>query len=219
MDQAARGSKALDGGRYDEAIKEFTAAIAIHPTSPDYHIKRSTAYQRISPPNLDAALHDAEKGVLLAIERQKRETVTQAQFRRAIVLFRMERYGDSRFLFDIVRQRNPKENLSLWDKQLENKLQALSGDDPKLSVTVPEIPDVKKRSEDSPQLKDAKELGSGSKPAAPAPMIRTPARQIRTEWYQSSNTVYLTLLAKGVPKDEITVEFKSDAVGVYLLTI
>ena len=54
-DQAARGKKALQANEYDQAISYFTSALAISPTSPDYLIQRSTAYQRSK--NYSSALY------------------------------------------------------------------------------------------------------------------------------------------------------------------
>ena len=38
MDRAKRGSEALDAGRFADAIKEYSDAIKLSPSSPDYHI-------------------------------------------------------------------------------------------------------------------------------------------------------------------------------------
>ena len=87
MDNAKRGAEALSAGRHAEAIEAYSQAIRASPTAPDYYIKRSTAYQRSSPPDFASALSDAENAVLLAQKRAKRELIVQAQLRRAIALF------------------------------------------------------------------------------------------------------------------------------------
>jgi suppressor of G2 allele of SKP1 len=206
MDQAARGATALSARNYAEAIKEYTAAIAVNSTSPDYFIKRSTAYQRSSPPKLDFALDDAENAVLLAIKRAKRELIAEAQMRRAIVLFAQERYGDAGFVLGIVKKLNSKEKtLPIWEGKVKLKLKDLSADDEKAKVTVQETPSAK----EEPKAKAA-----DSKPAQATQTLQTPPSKIKDEWYQMHDRVVLTLLAKGVPKDKATVEINETSVSI-----
>jgi tetratricopeptide (TPR) repeat protein len=125
MDQAKRGAEALNAGNYAEAIEEYTAALAVSPTSPDYLIKRSTAYQRSSPANYTLALVDANKAVINAQKRGKRELIIQGQLRRAIALFGLERYADAKFVFDVVKRMDPKEKtLPIWETKINTKMTA-----------------------------------------------------------------------------------------------
>lgn len=107
MDHAQRGAKALSSSDFPTAIQEYTRALIVNPHSPDYHIKRSTAYTRLKPadggPNLDAALHDAETAVALGIQRARREHILAGQMRRAIVLYQLKRYADAGVVFGILR--------------------------------------------------------------------------------------------------------------------
>lgn len=216
MDQASRGAAALDAGNFNEAIKEYTAAIAINSNSPDYFIKRSTAYQRASPPQYDAALSDADIAVVLAHKRAKRELIAQAQLRRTIILFSLERYADARFVLDIVKRLNEKEKtLPIWENKLKQKLKTLSEDDEKAKVAVKELPDIEVE-----KLKPAATTQSTGSPstAAKAP-DQTPPSKIRHDWYQSNDKVYFTLLAKGVPKDRATVEINDGSISITFPTI
>ncbi|KAL1850345.1 Cochaperone protein [Paecilomyces lecythidis] len=54
-------------------------------------------------------------------------------------------------------------------------------------------------------------------PAAPSPAGSTPIAppsKVRHEWYQSSDSVVLTLYVKGVPKDKVDVEFKENSISI-----
>ena len=44
--------------------------------------------------------------------------------------------------------------------------------------------------------------------------VQTPANKIRHEWYQTTDTVVVTLFAKGVPKDKATIEIQERALTV-----
>jgi len=50
-------------------------------------------------------------------------------------------------------------------------------------------------------------------PPPPVPQgVTTPASKIRHEWYQSSNSVVVSLIVKGVQRDKLTVEFQPQSV-------
>jgi suppressor of G2 allele of SKP1 len=206
MDQAKLGAEALSAANYPEAIKQYTAALAVSPTSPDYLIKRSTAYQRSSPADYASALADANKAVFNAQKRGKRELILQGQLRRAIALFGLERYSDSRFCLNIVKRMDPKEKtLPIWENKIATKMAAAGGEQ---AVTIKEIPDE----EETPVASQTNTVGSAptsaSASAHPSALAQTPADKIRHDWYQNNDKVYFTLLAKGVPKDKATIDIQ-----------
>ncbi|KAI4842246.1 SGS-domain-containing protein [Aureobasidium sp. EXF-8845] len=206
MDQAKLGAEALSAANYPEAIKQYTAALAVSPTSPDYLIKRSTAYQRSSPADYASALADANKAVFNAQKRGKRELILQGQLRRAIALFGLECYSDSRFCLNIVKRMDPKEKtLPIWENKIATKMAAAGGEQ---TVTIKEIPDE----EETPVASQTNTVGSAptsaSASAQPSALAQTPADKIRHDWYQNNDKVYFTLLAKGVPKDKATIDIQ-----------
>lgn len=203
MDQAKLGAEALSAGNYSEAIKQYTAALSISPTSPDYLIRRSTAYQRSSPPNYESALADANKAVLNAQKRGKRELILQGQLRRAIALFGLERYSDSKFCFDIVKRMDPKEKtLPIWENKLATKMAAMDG---AKDVTIKETPDEQ---DEQTKADSTPAPTAATTPTQTASVAQTPADKIRHDWYQNNDKVYFTLLAKGVPKDKATIDIQ-----------
>lgn len=214
MDQAKRGADALAAGKYADAINAYTAAIKVSPESPDYHIKRSIAYQRSTPADYTNALSDADRAVVFAQKRAKRELIIQAQLRRAIALFGLERYADAKFILEIVKRMDPKEKtLAIWENKIDTKLSALAEDDSKRQVTAKESPDI---SQTTPASDTAVTTTSvSSKPSSKSPVstpssapAQTPASKIRNDWYQNNDSVTFTLLAKGVPKDKAVVDIQ-----------
>ena len=223
MDKAAAGAEALKTGDFPEAVRKYTEAIIVSPTSPDYYIKRSTAHQRSNPPNYLAALEDAEKGVILARKRAKRELIAQGQLRRAIALFLLERYGDAQFAFGIVKRLNEKEKtLDIWEKKVAEKLKDLPEDNPKREVTILEIPEDKTSDTDegktSAHTKDTSTgLSEQAKIATAASKtegVQTPADKIKHDWYQNNENVYFTLLVKGVPKERASVDIHPRSLSI-----
>ena len=223
MDHARRGEEALSAGRFTDAIAAYTQALRDSPQSPVYFIKRSTAHQRCSPPDYVSALADAEVAVVLAVKRAKRESIAEAQQRRAIALFGLERYGDARFCFDIVKEMKPKEKtLDIWEAKIKSRLEGVDPDDARARVTVQKEPkvDIEKAAkapvmETSTVVTSVNESGSPkAAPPAQAAPTQTPANKIRNDWYQNTDNVYLTLLAKGVPKDRANIDIQPRSVSI-----
>ncbi|KAF2725134.1 SGS-domain-containing protein [Polychaeton citri CBS 116435] len=212
MDSAARGAKALATGDLETAISEYTAAIKSSPTSPDYHAKRSQAYQR-SGKN-EEALKDAEKAVVLAQKRAKRESIIDAQYKRAVALYNLGRYADAAFVADVVKKMDEKNKLVdvLKGRALSGIGKLADGDENKL-VRVTEIPVP----EDESLMRETKTPnGGGHITTATQPQLlqQTPADKIRHEWYQNSDNVYFTLLAKGVPQEKAVIDITSTSLSI-----
>ncbi|KAL8882371.1 MAG: hypothetical protein Q9198_000617, partial [Flavoplaca austrocitrina] len=195
MDQAAKGAAALDAKNFSAAVTHYTEALAINSQAVNYYVQRSTAYTRISPPDYCAALSDAEVALTLASKRGKRELIIQAQLRRAIALFSLDRYADAKAAFDWVKEMNKDEkSLQIWTMKVENKLKGLPEDDVKAQTTIQRYPDV-----EVPEQKEAKASNipsSEPKPAisnqkgqaTKAEYVQTPVDKIRHEWYQTDDT-------------------------------
>lgn len=217
MDPASKGKEALQAGQYDVAIAKFTEALAQNPQAVSYYISRSTAYQRSSPPSLEAALKDAEIAVNLAHKRAKRELIAEAQQRRAVALFALGQYANAGHVFGLVKKFTDKEKtLQVWEMKVENKLKALAEDDEARKVTAVDVPDTEPESTPVPQSAEAAGTPDTKQTAAatpPAPQP-TPADKVRHEWYSFGENVTISIFAKGVPKDKVEVEIEERSLSV-----
>lgn len=196
---ADAGKKAFDEGKYTEAIEKYT--IALQSTkSPLWLIQRSTAYQRTE--QFDLSLADAEAALRAALERGKRELLASAQLRRAITLYKLERFGDARSAIQWSEAKNDKEKgLTLWKAMIDQAYEKCGEDDTKRTVTIKEIP-------------EAQATFSGKKSDAVATSLQTPAQKIRYDWYQSQNSVTVTVMAKNIPRDAAKVVFHERKVEI-----
>ncbi|KAM0794829.1 SGS domain-containing protein [Usnea florida] len=224
MDQAGRGAKAIDGGNFRLAVTCYTDAIAQNPQAVNYYVQRSKAYTRLSPPEHQAAFNDAEIAVSLATKRAKRELIADSQLRRAVTLFNLERYADAKQCLRWVKKLNEKEkSLAIWEMKTDAKLKGLEDGDDRGKVTVQETPDVEvpmagdgKKTANEPE-KTAERPGMTLKEPTKAVQlegVQTPASKIRHEWFQTDDTVIVTLFCKGIPKDKTTVEMKLGSLDV-----
>ena len=215
MEAAKRGATALDAGNCAEAIKEYTSALKQMPKAVDYYLKRSSAYQRSSPPDYAAALKDAETGLHYAFERAKRELIGQAQMRRATILFNMGQYADAQFVLDFVKKFDEKnKTIPIWESKIASKLKALPEDDPARTVTVEERPkvDLSEGSKAEAKSTAAPATAPASLAEAPKAPAQTPPSQIKHDWYQNKDNIYFSLMAKGVPKDKAQIEIEEISV-------
>ena len=210
MDAARKGEAALSASNYEEAIQLFTAALKENPAAVKYYVNRAIAYQRTK--KYTEALADAEIAVVLAHKRATRELIKDAQFRRAQILFFLERYADAEHILEIVKKLDEKEKtLPIWSTKIEKKLQTIPEGDEKRKLTVKEVPDVELPSTSSGATTASK---TETPAAAPKPVVPTPANKIKDDWYQSNETVTVNILAKGAPKDNVTVNFDKDSLSV-----
>lgn len=285
MNAATEGDKAAAASDWSSAIKYYTNALIELPRAPSYYIKRSIAYSRrkVSDggPDLQAALRDVELAVALARERAKRELIIEAQLRRAIVLFQLERYGDARFLFELLEEKIGSKDgqqtdgdksaqvqaamsqkggsqkqvneLSIWKIKIKGKVAKLADSDDRLAVSIKEYPAISVPSEEelrnslkAQQKASTKATGAVSDsasvadrttnsklevsgpsstapftagPGAPAASAPAPApapapAKIRHEWYQSQDSVVLTLYAKNVDKTKLDMDLQENSVSV-----
>lgn len=232
MDQAGRGASAINAGNFKLAVDSYTEAIAQNPQAVNYYIQRSKAYTRLSPPDHQAAFKDAELAVSLATKRAKRELMADSQLRRAVTLFHLERYGDAKQCLQWVKKLNEKEKtVVIWEMKAETKLKGLTDGDERGKVTVQETPNVeapkavvrKTPAKDSEQAVEAsasmvanrtKDAAAKPAPSVQSEVVQTPPSKIRHEWFQTTDSVIVTLFCKGIPKDKASVEIKQNSLDV-----
>ena len=212
--QAARGKQLIEDKKFEEAVLALTAALKESPTSPVYLTQRALAYQRNK--QYPEALADANAAVVHAHRRAKKELIVDAQVRRGVILYNLERYGDARAVLDIVKRMNKDvKEVGTWSALIASKVKALGEDHEKMQVTVKEVPDLDmealKVGESGPTTSATN--GAASAPT-PAPVAQTPVDKIRHDWYQNNQNVYLTLLAKGVPQDKAVVEITERSMSI-----
>ena len=281
MEHADRGAKALDASDAHTAVSAYTQALIQHPTSPDYFVRRSTAFNRLKPPRNDLALRDAELAVVLGQKRAKREKIQAGQQRRVIALFGLGRYGDAAFLLETMlkwRTSDKKDQMEgdIWKAKIEQRMKALPGDHEERQVRAKEYPEVEYISEEdmvkmlksqlkadgrfrfdgeddttvaddsapennkpsdvaSPEIKtevlgdgvqistdempigdtnvDTKQSTATTTASAPIPEPAT-LTKIRHEWYQTAQSVGVTIYAKGVQKAQAEVNIYEDSVSI-----
>jgi suppressor of G2 allele of SKP1 len=221
---AANGKAALDRSDYETAASQFTIALKDNPTSPLWLIQRSTAYQRLGKHEL--SLVDADNAVLAARARARRELIAQAQFRRAVALHGLKRFGDARLCLTWTRKMDEKmKALGMWQAKVVKDFDDAGGEGaPGNQTAVMEYPEKVEKISSAPKdtKVDEKKYTKEEKGKMPevtvAPVVTaTPKEKIRHEFYQSTDKLTITVFAKGMPKDKGEVIIKEGSVSIHLL--
>ncbi|KAI1865333.1 uncharacterized protein JN550_008381 [Neoarthrinium moseri] len=89
---ANEGVSLVKASKYAEGIEKLSQALKAQP-APVWFLERSKAYLRTN--EVQRALNDAEQALSIAFERANRDLMADAQIRRAIALFRLDRYADA----------------------------------------------------------------------------------------------------------------------------
>lgn len=89
---ANEGISLVKANKYNEGIEKLTQALKSQ-RAPMWLIERSKAYLRTN--DFELALHDAEHALSIALSRANRDLMIEAQIRRAVTLFRLNRYADT----------------------------------------------------------------------------------------------------------------------------
>ncbi|CZT50377.1 related to SGT1 protein [Rhynchosporium secalis] len=220
--EAGKGQDAIKVSDYPAAIKHLTAALRTCPParpSPLWLIQRSIAYQRTSQHEL--ALIDADNALLASIDRGKRDLIATSQFRRAVALHGLGRFGDARLCLNWCNKKNDKEKgLTIWMAKVKADYENAGGDEAECNkTTVKEVPDKPEEVIGEPASKEEKGTPVATKKVpvvtgAPVAQAPTPKEKVRTEWYQSTATVTIEIFAKGVPKENATVKITEESVDV-----
>lgn len=214
--QAAKGQEAITNRDYEVAVVQYTAALKT-AKSPLWLINRSTAYQRLGKHEL--ALADADNAVIIATQRARRELMATAQFRRAVALHGLKRYGDARLCLTWCRKLNEKEKgLGMWQAKVASDYERAEkeGHSNAIACIVKETPDpvIEISSDD----KDNTQVGEPADEPKSAPITmapsQTPKEKIRHEWYQSNTKVTIMIFAKGIPKDKAEVVIEEGSVSL-----
>lgn len=140
------------------------------------------------------------------------------------------------------QDKKTRQQLQIWEMKVKSQMAKLESSDEKTKVVVKEIPDIKVPTQDelkatyraqlenggAPSIPDSSGLSSTQEKdtaaeANPAPSTANPPptplpsntlSRTRHEWYQSNDSVVITIYAKGVPKDKADVDIQETSVSI-----
>ncbi|OIW06602.1 hypothetical protein TanjilG_03996 [Lupinus angustifolius] len=192
-DLELKAKEAFVDDHYDLAVELLTQAIQLSPNNA--HLYADRAQANIKLQNLTEAVADANKAIEL------NPSLSKAYFRKGTACLKLEEYQTAKAAFEIGASLAPGESrFTNLIKECDELIAEESG-----AVPVPENTtshDVS--TEDVQPEKDVPELQS----------VTVAKPKYRHEFYQKPDEVVVTIFAKGIPRNSISVDFGEQILSV-----
>lgn len=216
----AKGDKLLEDKDYLGAIESYSAAINENPKAFKAYLKRAIAYQRFK--NYDRAKTDVSEAFALAQERGKRQELAECYFRLGIIYYSEKSLKLALINFKKAEAYGCQESaLSTWILKAQTDVKKEDPDfkwedseeEPKKEAEKAAIsPPDHSTSAANPPESDPKEVKSTSIDTINKHAPLKP--KIRDDWYQTNDEVIITIYAKNVNPDTLSIEYHDSSVSV-----
>jgi len=203
-----KGEAELKEKDYLSAIATYTAALKEHPKSIQAFLKRSTAYQKLN--NYENAKRDVSDAFAIAEQKGKRADIGACYFRLGLIYYAEKNYKVALKNFEkSVEFDCPEATVESWRNKCEYDLKKN-----------PPAEDLESEEDEgifnAESVKDhAKDIQD--KPSTNIDVINSQAPlkvRIRDDWYQTSDSVIITIYAKNIKEQKLQVNFKASLVNV-----
>lgn len=227
------GDLLLQDKDYFGAIEQYTAAIKENPKAYTPFLKRSIAYQRFK--NFDRAKVDISEAFALAQERGKRHELAECYFRLALIYYNEKSFQMAWKNFEKAKEYGCQDAaLEVWMSKCQRDLS-------KEGITVTTEGQNTEKKEKA-EKKEEETVKNGEKsdkleksapppPAAASPPAAAPPAtastslesinkhapikaKIREDWYQTNEFIIITIYAKNINPDTLSVEYHDNSVSV-----
>lgn len=201
----AKGDGEIQAKDYLLAIKTFSDIISNSPQTYHAYFKRATAYQSLH--NYEKAISDISLAFAIAQERGKREDMGQCFYKLGLLYYAQKEYLLAEQNLLKAEEYNCKEPaLPIWKMKIES-------DKKKTGTVVKEttVAKAETESKSDPKL-DSTNIDVINK-HAPLKV------KIRDDWYQTADSVVVTIFAKSVKKENIEIDFGKTSVHVSFPTV
>lgn len=190
------GDEAAEKKDLLSAISHYTAALNESPEAYLALIKRAAVYTKLS--SFAEAKSDITKAFVIAEKRGKRTDKATCHYRLGLVNYAEKDYDGAVVNFKKAQEyQSPEPGLGIWLAKAERELK-------KQGVVVGETSTPKPMS----QLEPKSTLVETINKNAPLKV------KIRDDWYQNNETVTITIYAKNIAQDTLSVEFAPRSVSV-----
>jgi len=194
MSSIALGNAAFVDEDYDTAIGHYSKAIASNPEDADAFSKRAAAHLRLK--RYTEAVSDATVSV-------KKKPTSKAFQRKGQASFALSEFEAARAAFAKALELEGADGgreLKRWMRKCDAEI-ALE--------LAPPPPPVPLAPSASSSINPA-----APPPAATAPVATSDPSKIRHDWYQTQTEVVVSVLARNVPKEKVSVDFSESEVDV-----
>lgn len=207
------GDKAIKEQDFLGAISKFNEAIKENPKSFAAHLKRSTAYQKLA--NYEAASRDISTAFTIAEDKGKRSEIGLCYFRLGLLNYLQKKKKLALMNLNKAKEYDCREStLDMWKNKVEYDLKK----NPEVSDAQDnEIPELEIDPE--PELEPENKVDNATKQQSSTSIDvinkQAPLKiKIREDWYQTSKDIIITIYAKNIKQDQLTIKFEDQSVVV-----
>lgn len=202
----AKGDASAKESDFLSAISAYTAALKENPQAFQAYIKRSTAYSKCQ--NHDAAKKDISEAFQIAENRGRRDDKALCHFKLGLINYKEKDYKPALKNFEKAKELGCSEpTLELWKNKLDYEVKK----NPAL-LQKDEIDefDIQQENKSTNEPEDKAKSTSIDVVNKVAPL----KIKIRDDWYQTNNAVIITIYAKGVKEESLSIQFSERSVGI-----
>lgn len=198
-DLEKKAKEAFIDDHFELAVSLYTEAIKISPKDADLYVDRAQA--NIKSKNFTEAVADANRAIELDSSNAK------AYLRKGTACMKLEEYQTAKAALELGASLAPGDKrFSKLIKECDERIKEESGDlqKPSLETTSTTNASIE---EDVQTNETGNDL--------PQQVTETPAKpKYRHEFYQKADEVVLTIFAKGIPADNVSVDFGEQILSV-----
>ena len=215
--------QALEDNNFLSADKYIKDVLNENPKSLKGYLLKCTSELRQK--KVEDSLQTSLMLIHLARERGKRDYICMGLYHAALAEFKLKSYKDA-FKFGVLANSydNTNNELSIFLGMVKNKLKktesltdvALDDLEKKIRATKEDaiIPETSSKQETAP-ARDTKNTQPAKKQESTS--VR-PEQKLRTDWYETGNTIDISLYVKRIDKESVKVEFKDESLSVHFKT-
>ncbi|XP_024990073.1 protein SGT1 homolog B-like [Cynara cardunculus var. scolymus] len=207
-DLVTKANEAFIDDHFELAVDLYSQAILINPTNADLLSDRSQANIKLK--NFTEAVSDANKAIELD------PSISKGYLRKGIACFNLEEYQTAKTAFEAGASLVPEDTrFRDWIEKCEKCIAEENGELPtqSLDATPTEVVATPSQAPEEPDAdpKDAEQVKSIPSEVA----TRMPAKpKYRHEYYQKPEEAIVTIFAKGIPAESVSVNFGEQILSV-----
>ncbi|KAL1222609.1 SGT1-like protein A [Cardamine amara subsp. amara] len=191
MELAAKAKEAFVDDDFDDAVDLYSKAIGLDPNCAEFLADRAQAFIKLE--NFTEAVVDANKAIELD------SSLTKAYLRKGIACMKLEEYKTAKTALEKGASIAPSE--SKFKKLIDECDLQITEEEKDLAQPMPStVPS-----------------SSSAPPASELDLTPAPAKaKYRHEFYQKPEEVVVTIFAKGIPKQNVNIDFGEQILSVVI---
>lgn len=200
----AKGDASAKDSDFLSAISAYSAAIKENPQAFQAYIKRSTAYSKCQ--NNDAAKKDITEAFQIAETRGRRDDKALCHFKLGLINYKEKDYRPAVKNFEMAKELGCSEpTLELWKNKLDYEIKKNP------DLLKPKADEIDEFDIQKPVPEPATTASTNIDVINKAAPLKI---KIRDDWYQSSDSVIITIYAKGVKEETLSIQFADRSVSI-----